>query len=197
MPKPPSVNTAAEPADTGAQSPQGHEWVTLPGIGLLIRYCPSQLNIIWDNGSNLLVRFDATTTSAEVMQARDSGVIGLRIAVQMNAPRGANGFSIVLPFAAERAPGVQSLAEMLQSLTSTHRDSAPAAEAGVPAHSPTVTPDARPPAPQPDPVRIDVPPRHWADDTDWIGLYPTRETERLLVTHADPPAQPAEHPPTT
>ena len=185
-----------------AQTRQSHEWVTLRGIGLWILYCPSQLNIMWENGSNLIVRLDAATTVAQFRQGQDPGVVELRIMVQMDNPRGVNGFySAMLSFPAERAPDVQSLAEMLQSLISSDGETTPTAEIGLPAHPPTATPDAQPSAPkppmtQPTPVRIHASARYWADDRDWIGLYPTRETERL-VAHADRPAQAAEHPQAT
>ena len=37
-----------------AQSRPSHEWVMLRGIGLWILYGPSQLNIMWENGSSLI-----------------------------------------------------------------------------------------------------------------------------------------------
>ena len=74
-----------------AETRQSHEWVTLRGIGLWILYCPSQLNIMWENGSNLIVRLDAATTVAQFRQGQDPGVVELRIMVQMDNPRGVNG----------------------------------------------------------------------------------------------------------
>ena len=185
-----------------AQSRPSHEWVMLTGIGLWILYCPSQLNITWENGSSLIVRLDAATIVAHPSHGQNPGVAELRIGVQMDNPRGANGScSVMLSFPAEQDPGVQRLAEMLQSLASSDGENAPAAETGFPSHPPATTPEAlrpapKPPVTQPAPVRIDASARHWADDSDWIGLYPPRETERLLAD-SDRPAQAPEHPQAT
>jgi hypothetical protein len=184
-----------------AQSGPGHEWVTLRGIGLWILYGPSQLNIMWENGSSLIVRFDAVRTTAQSRPGRDPGVVELWIMVRMDDAHGGNGlYSALLPFPAEQAPGVQSLEEMLQSRASPGGETAPDAEIGFPAHPPAATPDTQPSAPRPltqlAPVRIDAPARPWTDDENWIGLYPPRETERL-VAQADRPAPAAEHPQAT
>jgi hypothetical protein len=185
-----------------AQSGPSHEWVMLRGIGLWILYGPSHLNILWENGSSLIVRFDAVRTTAQSRPGRDPGVVELSIMVQIDNPRGVDGrYSALLSFPAEQAPGVQSLVEMLQSRASRDGETAPAAEIGFPAHPSAVTPDAQPSAPKPQmtqlaPVRIDASARPWTDDGDWIGLYPPRETERL-VAQADRPAQAAEHPQAT
>jgi hypothetical protein len=166
-----------------AQSGPSHEWVMLRGIGLWILYGPSHLNIMWENGSSLIVRFDAVRTTAQSRPGRDPGVVELSIMVQMDNPRGVDGrYSALLSFPAERAPGVQSLVEMLQSRASPDGETAPAAP--------------RPPMTQLAPVQIDASARPWTDDGDWIGLYPPRETERL-VAQADRPAQAAEHPQAT
>ena len=186
------------PAST-AQSRQSREWAALRGTGLWILYCPSQLNIMWENGSNLIVRLDAATTSAEFRQGQDPGVVELRIEVRMDNPPGINGlYSALLSFPADHSPGVQHLAEMLYSRISSDGETAPDAEIGSSAQPPVAKPDAqpsasKPPMPQPAPVRIEASARHWTDDRDWIGLYPPRETERLLA-HGDRPVQDAEHP---
>ncbi len=186
------------PAST-AQSRQSREWAALRGTGLWILYCPSQLNIMWENGSNLIVRLDAATTFAEFRQGQDPGVVELRIVVRMDNPPGINGrYSALLSFPADQSPGVQRLAEMLYSRISSDGETAPDAKIGPSAQPPAAKPDAqpsasKPPMPRPAPVRIEASARHWTDDRDWIGLYPPRETERLLA-HGDRPVQDAEHP---
>jgi hypothetical protein len=185
-----------------AQSGPSHEWVMLRGIGLWILYGPSHLNIMWENGSSLIVRFKAVRITAQSRPGRDPGVVELSIMVQLDKPGGVDGrYSALLSFPAEQAPGVQSLVEMLQSRASRDGETAPAAEIGFPADPSAATPDAQPSAPKPPMtqlahVQIDASARPWTDDGDWIGLYPPRETERL-VAQADPPAQAAEHPQAT
>ena len=68
------------------------------------------------------------------------------------------------------------------------------AATGPPADPAPTTQERRKPAAASAPVRIQAWPRSWIDDPAWFGLYPTKETERLLMTPADQPATPTECP---
>jgi hypothetical protein len=99
-----------------------------------------------------------------------------------------------LPFPEWLAPDVQWLAEMLNAVGPAHGDGTPDAATDPPADPAPTTPESRTPTAASAPVRIQAWPGYWTDDPDWVGLYPTRETERLLMTPADQPAGPTEYP---
>jgi hypothetical protein len=187
-----------DPDATGPQSSQHQGWVPLTGIGVRVRYGPGQLSISWDNGSNAVLRFDAVTIFAQVErveQEQGADVVQLQVNVHMNTPPGVNGiWFTLLPFPERMAPDVQWLAAMLNAVGPAHEDGTPEAAAGPPADPAPATPENRTPTAASAPVRIQAGPGDWTDDPDWVGLYPTRETERLLMTHADQPATPTEYP---
>jgi hypothetical protein len=184
-----------DPNATGPQSSQRQDWIPLTGIGVRVRYGPGQLSIVWDNGSNAVLRFDATTIFAQVEQGQGSDVVQLQVNVRMNTPPGVNGiWSTLLPFPERLAPDVRRLAEMLNAAAQAHGDGTPDAATDPPADSALTTQESRIPTAASAPVRIQAWPGHWTEDPDWIGLYPTTETERLLMTPADRPAAPTEYP---
>jgi hypothetical protein len=184
-----------DPDAIGPQPSQHQGWVPLTGIGVRVRYGPGQLSIVWDNGSNTTLRFDALTIFAQVEPGPGADVVQLQVNVRMNTPPGVNGiWSALLPFPERMAPEVQWLAEMLNAVGPAHGDRTPdAASDPLAAPAPT-TPENRTPAAASAPVRIQARLGYWTDDPDWVGLYPTRETERLLMTPADQPAAPTEYP---
>lgn len=184
--------------DTDTQDAGTEGWVPLRGIGVWVLYCPSQLNIVWDNGSSVVLRFDAVTIFAQVERGQGADVVQLQVNVRMDTPPGVNGiWSALLPFPGRSAPDVQQLAEMLDAVGLAHGDGTSTAAADQPAHPSPATPEARMQAAQSAPVRIRARPGYWTDDPDWVGLYPTRETERLLMMSADQPAEPTEYPQVT
>lgn len=97
-----------DPDATGPQSSQRQGWIPLTGIGVQVRYGPGQLSIVWDNGSNAVLRFDAVTIFAQVEREQSAGVVQLQVNVRMNTPPGVNGiWSALLPFPERLAPDVQ------------------------------------------------------------------------------------------
>jgi hypothetical protein len=183
-----------DPDATGPQSSQRQDWISLTGIDIRVRYGPGQLSIFWDNGSNVL-RFDAVTIFAHVEPGQGADVVQLHVKVHMNTPPGVNGtWFALLPFHEELAPDVQRLADMLNAEGAAHGDGTPDAVTDQSAQAAPATPETRTPIAASAPVRIQARPEYWTDDPDWVGLYPTRETERLLMTPADQPAAPTEYP---
>ena len=180
---------------TGPQSTQRQDWTRLTGIGVRVGSGPGQLSIVWDNGSKAVLRFDAVTFSAQVERDQGTDVVQLQVNVDMNIPPGANGvWSALLPFPERRAPDVQQLADMPNAVGVAHEDGAPDAATDQPAQAAPATPETRTPTAASAPVRIQARPGSWTDDPNWYGLYPTRETERLLMTPADQPAEQTEYP---
>jgi hypothetical protein len=183
-----------DPDATGPQSSLRQDWVALTGIGVRVRYGPGQLSIFWDNGSNTVLRFDAVTIFAQVEREQGADVVQLQVNVHMNTPPGINGiWSALLPFPERLAPDVQWLAEMLNAVGPPRGVGTPDAAIDPPA-DPAPTTESRTPTAASAPVRIQAGPGYWTDDPDWVGLYPTRETERLLMTPADQPAEPTKYP---
>lgn len=174
--------------DAGATGPAYHQrqgWTSLMGVGVWVLIGPSQLNIMWDNGSSAVLRFGASAIFAHVERVPGADMVQLHVNVQMETSRGIRGiWFALLPFPGRSAPAVQRLAELLAA-TDQPTDPSPA------------TPDAPMLTAQPAAVRIRAWPGYWADDPDWVGLYPTRETERLLMMPADQPAEPTEYPQVT
>ena len=184
-----------DPDATGPQPSQRQDWIPLTGIGVRVGYGPGQLSIVWDNGSNATLRFDAVTIFAQVEREQGADVVQLQVNVHMNIPPGVNGiWSALLPFPERRAPDVQRLADILNAVGLAHGDGTPDAATGPPADPAPTPPESRMPTAASAPVRIQAWPGYWTDDPDWVGLYPTRETERLLMTPADQPAAPTEYP---
>jgi hypothetical protein len=184
-----------DPDATGPQSSQRQDWIPLTGIGVRVGYGPGQLSIVWDNGSKAVLRFDAVTIFAQVEREQGADVVQLQVNVHMNTPPGVNGiWSALLPFPERRAPDVQRLADMLNAVGLAHGDGTPDAATDPPADPAPTPPESRMPTAASAPVRIQAWPGYWTDDPDWVGLYPTRETERLLMTPADRPAAPTEYP---
>lgn len=184
-----------DPDTTGPQSSQRQDRIPLTGIGVRVGYGPGQLNIVWDNGSKVVLRFDAVAISAQVERVQGADVVQLQVNVDMNIPPGINGiWSALLPFPERRAPDVQQLADMLNAVGLAHEDGTPEAATDPPAAPAPATPETRTPTAASAPVRIQARPGSWTDDPNWYGLYPTRETERLLMTPADQPAEPTEYP---
>ncbi len=180
---------------TGPQSTQRQDWTRLTGIGVRVGYGAGLLNIMWDNGSNAVLRLGAVTISARVESGQAAGVVQLQVDAHMNTPPGGNGiWSALLPFPERLAPDVQRLADMLDAAGPAHGDGAPDAATDQPAQAAPATPETRTPTAASAPVRIQARPGSWADDPNWYGLYPTRETERLLMTPADQPTEPTEYP---
>jgi hypothetical protein len=183
-----------DPDGSGPQSSQRQDWIPLTGIGVQVRYGPGQFSIVWDNGSNAVLRLDAVTIFAQVEREQGAGVVQLQVNVQMNTPPGVGGiWSALLPFPEWRAPDVQWLAAMLNAVGPAHEDRTPDAAIDPPT-DPAPTTEIRTPTAASAPVRIQAWPGYWTDDPNWVGLYPTRETERLLMTPADQPAGPTEYP---
>jgi hypothetical protein len=181
-----------------SQGDGAQDWAPLAGIGVWVRYGPSQLNIMWDNGSIAVLRFEVATIFAHVEQGQDADVVQLHVNVQMGTPPGVNGiWFALLPFPERSAPAVRQLAEKLNAVGLAHGDGMPDAATDQPAPPPPAPPETRTPTVQSAPVRIPAWPGYWTDDPDWVGLYPTRETERLLMTPADQPAAPTEYPQVT
>jgi hypothetical protein len=184
-----------DPEATGPQSRPPQDWIPLTGIGVRVRYGPGQLSIGWDNGSHAVLRFDAVTIFAQVEQGQGADVVQLQVNVRMNTRPGVNGiWSTLLPFPERLAPDLQRLAEMLNAVDPAHGDGLPDAATDPPADPAPTTPTSRMPAAGSAPVRILAWPGSWTDDPAWVGLYPTRETERLLMTPADRPAASTQHP---
>jgi hypothetical protein len=180
---------------TGPQSTQRQDWTRLTGIGVRVGYGPGQLSIVWDNGSKVVLRFDTVTIFAQVERELGADVVQLQVNVHMNIPPGVNGiWSALLPFPERRAPDVRRLADMPDAAGPAHGDGAPDAATDQPAQTAPATPETRTPTAASAPVRIQARPGSWADDPNWYGLYPTRETERLLMTPADQPTEPTEYP---
>jgi hypothetical protein len=184
-----------DPDATGPQSSQRQDWIPLTGTGVRVHYGPGQLSIVWDNGSTTVLRFNGVTIFAQVEQGQGADVVQLQVNVRMNTPPGVNGiWSALLPFPERLAPDVQRLAEMLNAVGQNHWDGTPDAATGPPADPAPTTQESRVPTAASTPVRIQAWPGYWTDDPDWIGLYPTTETERLLMKPADQPAAPTEFP---
>jgi hypothetical protein len=184
-----------EPDATGPRSSPRQDWTPLTGIGVRVRYGPGQLSIRWDNGSRAVLPFDAVTIFAQVEQGEGADVVQLQVNVRMNTPPGVNGiWSALLPFPERLAPDVRRLADMLNAVDPAHGDGTPDAAADPPAGPAPTTQESRIPTAASAPVRILAWPGSWTDDPDWVGLYPTRETERLLMTPADQPVAPTEYP---
>ena len=184
-----------DPDATGPQSRPSQDWILLTGIGVRVRYGPNQLSIGWDNGSHALLRFDAITIFAQVEQGQGAGVVQLQVNVRMNTPPGVNGiWSALLPFPERLAPDVQRLAGMLNAVGQAHGDGGPDAATDLPADPAPIMQESRMTTAAFTPVRIQAWPGGWTDDPDWMGLYPTTETERLLMEPADQPAAPTEYP---
>lgn len=184
-----------DPDATGPQSSQRQDWISLTGIGVRVRYGPGQLNIAWGNRSNVVLWFAAVTIFAQVEREQDADVVQLQVNVRMGTPPGVNGmWSALLPFPERLAPDLQRLAEVLNAVGLAHGDGTPDAATDQPAHPSPATAETRVPTAASAPVRIAAWPGYWTDDPDWVGLYPTRETERLLMMPADRPAEPTEYP---
>lgn len=184
-----------DPHATGPQSSQRQDWISLTGVGVRVRYGPGQLSIAWDNGSNAVLRFDAVAIFAHVEPGQGADVVQLHVKVDMNTPPGVNGtWFALLPFHEGLAPDVQRLADTLNAEGAAHGDGMPDAVTDQSAQAAPATPESRMPTAASAPVRIQAWPGYWTDDPDWVGLYPTRETERLLMTPADRPAAPTEYP---
>jgi hypothetical protein len=65
----------------------------------------------------------------------------------------------------------------------------------VPGHPVAGEPAASQSPPPPQPVRINAALAAWADDPDWIVLYPPRETQLLLLKPPDPQTRRSGRPP--
>jgi hypothetical protein len=183
-----------DPDATGPQSTQRQDWIQLTGIDVRVRYGPGQLSIIWANGSAEL-RFGAVTIFAQVVPEQGADVVQLQVNVHMKTPPGVNGiWSALLPFPERLAPDVQRLAEMLNAVGPAREDGTRDAATDPPPDPVPTPPESRTPAAASAPVRIQARLGYWTDDPNWVGLYPTRETERLLMTPADQPAASTEYP---
>jgi hypothetical protein len=184
-----------DPDATGPRSSQHQDWNSLTGIGVRVRYGPSQLFIVWDNGSNAILRFGTVTIFAQVEQGQGADVVQLHVNVRMNTPPGVKGiWFALLPFPERLAPDVRRLAEMLNAVGQAHGDGSPDAATDPPADPAPATQESRTPTGASTPVRIQAWPGSWTDDPDWMGLYPTTETKDLLMKPADQPAAPTEYP---
>jgi hypothetical protein len=169
----------------------------MTGIAVSVVYNPRQLNISWENGSSLTLRFDAVTGKVEVDRPPGGGPVLLRFGVRMNkqAPRGiTTGLNVVLPFPETIAAEVERLAERLSQATAPPGHGRPGPVTGQLVHPSAGMPEAQASVRQAAPVRIRAAPAYWADDPGWIGLYPPKDTERLLLASPDGQARRADHP---
>ena len=158
----PAAQEACPPADHARQH-DGPLRVT--GVGVSVLYNSRQLNISWANGSNLTLRFDTIKSTVTVDLAADEGLVLLRFGIRMDiqaARHGRTGVDVVLPFPATISAEVDG-------------DARPGSISGRPAS------DAQALASQAAPVRIRATPAYWGDDQSWVGLYPPKETQRLLA----------------
>lgn len=193
QPRPPT--NAATPGAQEACPPADHVRqhdgpLRVTGVGVSVLYNPRQLNISWANGSDLTLRFDTIKSTVTVDLAPDEGLVLLRFGVRMGiqaARDGMTGVNVVLPFPETISAEVEGLAERLRSVAAVHGDARPGSISGHPA------PDAQAAASRAAPVRIRAEPAYWGDDQSWVGLYPPKETQRLLAM-PDEPAGPTEIP---
>jgi hypothetical protein len=189
--------------DAGTPVTQAHQRGSrdkLEGTGISVVYGPTQLTVTWADGSILALRFDAVAIEAELERPPGEGVVVLRFGARMDrdVPQGVmSGLNVALRFPETIPAEVERLAERLRPVTAARGDDRPGSVTGQLAHPRAGMPDARAPASRPAPVRIHAAPACWADDPSWVGLYPPRETERLLLVPPGGRANPTEHPQAT
>jgi hypothetical protein len=182
------------------------------GIGVTVRCSLNRVTFRWANDSLLTLKFDQVASKVDCQRLPEQGVIKLTLAARMDmdVPHGlVNGVNIVLAFSGSDAAKVESLAERLRSMAAaTSRDGGSASggarsappqagavesRSGAPqsrpgaAESRAKTADSKVPASPPGPVRVRAGLASWADEENWLVLYPTKETERLLL--ASPSSQ--------
>lgn len=173
-----------------AVAPLGHgQSSELVGHGVTVRYTQSHLKVTWDNGTEVVLRSVGRRTTAHVDHIRlGVDIVTLTLKAQIAVPDPwFSHVDVVLAFPGSLAADVRRLAEMLNT---TQEDSGP--DAGNPKSAPRMPPppiqDAPKPA-QPNPanpaelphVMFQADLAAWADDDDWIGLYPSLETTRLIT----------------
>lgn len=182
------------------------------GLGATVRCSLNRVTFRWANDSVLTLKFDQVIMKVEFHRLPAQKLITLEVAVRMNMDPPlsvANGANIVIAFPESDAAKVESLAERLRSMAvavgsdpgpvpgsgQATRPQAGAVESrsGAPqsrqggAEARPKTADSKAPASPPGPVRVRAGLASWADEQSWLVLYPTKETERLLVV--SPPSQ--------
>jgi hypothetical protein len=185
------------------------EFLQLAGYGVMVRCSHSHLEVTWESGAQMTMRSPGRWITAHVDHIHLAGtVVMLTLKAQIPVPD--PWFSqadIVLAFPGSLEEGVRQLAARLNAdredggaSTTGRPDPAPAPAAPAPhRHDPWDPPAAepararaheRPPATAP--ARTSAPAdlpavvfradlAAWADDPDWIGLFPSFETTRLIV----------------
>jgi hypothetical protein len=175
------------------------ESLHLVGYGVTVLYTQSLLKVTWENGTEMTMRSPGRGVTAEVHHIRlVVDIVTLTLKAQIAVPDpGLSRVDIVLAFPGSLEEDVQRLAGRVNagredsgSLTPEQR----APRTAEPAHGARAH-DQQPPAgpartgypAQPQPVGLPAVTFQadldaWAESPDWIGLYPSRETTRLIVT---------------
>ncbi len=200
---PPVVNGSENPdaADGFDRDPDGrnreHDF---EGIGVMVRCSLNRVTFRWANDSLLTLKFDQVASKVNCQRLPEQGVIELTLGVRMDmdVPYGqVNGVTIVLMFLESDAAKAESLAQRLRSMAATGRDAGPGSAGALSArpHAGAEEPRSgtKAPAGPPGPVRIHAGLASWADEESWLVLYPTKETERLLLASPLSQARQADH----
>lgn len=183
------------------------EFLQLAGHGVTVRYSHSHLEVTWESGAQMTMRSPERWTTAHVDHIRLAGVVTLTLKAHIAVPDpGFSQMDIVLAFPGSLEEDVRQLAARLNA----DREDSGSSAAGKPDPAPPMPPAPRrhdpwdPPTAEPvrarahdrqpptAPARTGYPAElpavafradlaAWADDPDWIGLFPSFETTRLIV----------------
>lgn len=184
------------------------EFLQLDGHGVSVRYRQNQLEVTWESGAQLTMRSPERRMTAQVDLIQLLGTVvllTLKAAIPVPEPWFSHA-DIVLAFPGALEEDVRRLGARLNddqpgtgAPTAREPDRAsppppaqhrrdpwdpPAAEPAPPppqnGHPPTAVARGGHPAELP-PVAFAADMTAWADDPDWIGLFPPAETSRLIV----------------
>jgi hypothetical protein len=179
-----------------AASP-GHaaiESFRLNGLEAEVKYSPNYLKVVWSNGSEVTIRSASRVIEARVEHLHfPVDVVTLTLNVRMDTPETmVSKLTIVICFAAGLDADVHRLADTMNA-ERVGGDSAlaPGRSHGEPPPGEPLSP------PQLPVVRIMANLAAWADDPQWIGLYPPQETIRLIAVPSPEPASEAGRSPHT
>jgi hypothetical protein len=184
------------------------DFLQLAGHGVTVRSSPSHLEVTWESGAQMTMRSPERWTTAHVDHLRLAGVVTLTLNAHIPVPDpGFSQVEIVLAFPGSLEEDVRRLAARLNadregsgSPATGRPDPAPPIPPAPRRHDPWDPETAEPvrarahdrPPPPPAPARTGYPAElpavafevdlgAWADDPDWIGLFPSFETARLIV----------------